>query len=109
MTFQTIDEFNVTGIEGLFLYAAEVVPIFIPLLLLAIFMITMLGTFFSQKRLTGSSDFLSSMTVASWITTIAAFILSLNEGLINITTISVAVAITAITTILLLVSDDKFA
>lgn len=107
MAYTTIDQTNVTGIEGLFTYVAQVVPIFIPLLLFAVFMITMLGSFFSQKRLEGKSDFLSSFAVAAWFTTIIAFVLSLVPNLVNLLTISVCIVTSVISAILLLTSGDR--
>ena len=107
MTYTTIREFNITGIEGIFLYAAEIVPAFIPMLLLAVFIITLFGTFFSQKRLTGNSDFLSSFAVAGWFTTVIAFILSLTPNLVNIYVITVCITVAIIGTILLLTSGER--
>lgn len=107
MAFQRIDEFNITGIDGLFLYDATIVPAFIPLILFAVFVVTLLGTFFSQKRLTGDSDMISSFAVASWFTLIIGFVLNLITDLVNITVLSVMIALAIISAIMLLTAGDK--
>jgi hypothetical protein len=107
MTYTTIDETNITGISGLFLYAADVLPSFMPMVFFAIFMIAMLGTFFAQKRLEGRSDFLSSFAAASWFTTIVAFILSLVPDLVNFFTLSVLIVLSIISGVLLLTSGER--
>ena len=107
MTYTTIQDFNITGIEGLLLYATDVVPVFIPLALLSLFLIVMFGTFFSQKRITGSSDFLSSFAVAGWFTTIIAFTLSMTVGLINLLTLTICLVVSIIGAILLIISGDR--
>ncbi len=109
MTFTEISNFNITGIEGLLLYVAEVVPVFIPLTLFSIFLIVLFGTFFSGKRVTGSSDFISSFAVAGWFTTLIAFILSLNNGLVNLLTLTICIVVSVIGAILLFTSGDKIA
>lgn len=109
MAYTEIQSFNITGIEGLLLYAAEVVPIFIPLALLSLFLIVLFGTFFSMQRVSGKSDFLSSFAVAGWFTTIIAFILSLNVGLVNLLTLTICIVVSVIGAILLITSGDRVA
>ena len=48
MTYQTLTEFNATGMDGMLVYVATVVPIFIPLVLFSFFTIITLATYFSQ-------------------------------------------------------------
>lgn len=106
MAYQTFQEYNQTGLDGLFTYAASTVPSFIPLLLFALFSITLLATYFSQKRLTGRGDFISSFATSGYLTVIVAFFMSLVEGLINRATLIMTVAVAIIATILLLTSRD---
>jgi len=102
----TLTEYNRTGLVGLFTYSAETVPIFIPLLLVAIFTITFLASFFSQKRLFGNENFFGSISVAGWITFIITMVLSLIEGLIDKTTIGI-VFVVAIGSLILLLTQTK--
>lgn len=77
MAYETIHDRNITEVAQYWQYAADIVPIFIPLVLFAIFIITMLGTYFSQRRTTGRGDMISSFAVAGIITAISATLLSL--------------------------------
>lgn len=99
--YQTLREYNQTDLAGLFTYPASVVPIFIPLVLFAVFVVTLLSTFFSEKRLRGQGDFFSSFAVAGYFTAVIAFAMSMTEGLIDITTIVITVVVAIIGTILL--------
>ena len=76
MVYQTLVDFNRSGVEGLFLYVAEVVPPFIPMLFVATYLIIFFGIYVIQK------NFGSAMAVAGIITLIAAFMLSMVEGLV---------------------------
>lgn len=103
--YQTFTEFNQTGMSAFFTYPASIVPLFIPLTLFSIFWITLLATYFSQRRLTTRGDFFASFAVAGWFVCILAFIMSLTEGLINGTTIMICLVVAVIGTILLLISQ----
>jgi len=105
--YETFTSFNDSTIAGLFLYPAHIVPSFIPLVLFALFTITLLTTFFSQKRITGMGDFFASFAVAGYFTAIIAFIMTLVPNLINVETLVIAVAIAILGTILLLTTQNK--
>lgn len=106
MALQTIQEFNVTTLDGLFIYVMTISPVFVPIMLFSIFMVVALGTFFSQQRLTGRGDFAASFATAGWfVTIISAGILSLVSNLVNVTTLVVCVSVSIIGTIILLYSD----
>ena len=106
MPIQNIQEFNATGIDGLFQYAAQVEPTFTPLLLFTIFMISMLGTYFSNRRMTGKSDFAASFAVGGWFTLIIAFVLNLMDGVINVFTMGICIAVAIIGLAFLIFSRD---
>ena len=102
--YQTLTEFNQTGAAQFLSYPAAVVPIFIPMLLFTLYIIVLLGTYFSSKRLTGRGDFFASLAAAGLFTVVLAIIMSLMEGLVNIVTLSVCVVVAVIGAILLLIS-----
>ena len=107
MTYQTFTEYNQTDLAGLLTYPASVVPQFIPLVLMAVFLITMMGSFFSQKRLTGRGDFLVSFSIAGFFTAVISFLMTLVEGLINLQTIVIISAIALIGIILLMINNNR--
>lgn len=96
MAYKEIGDFNTTGVQSIFQYSAEVVPIFIPLILMAVFLVSTLGSYFAQMRRDNQGDFPASFAVGSWITAIIALVLSLFENLIRtgtvVTTIALAIA-----------------
>ena len=94
MVYQTIQQMNVTGIDDLLLYTQNVVPIFIPLFLLAIFIITSLGIYFGTKRNSGYGDFFTATAVGSFLTTIIAILMTLKDGLINVYTLAACIVVT---------------
>ncbi len=105
--YQTFTEFNETGMTGLWKYPAQlelVEFIFTPLLLITLFIIVLLTTYFSQVRLRGSGDFFASFASAGYFTIVFALVLSLIDGMINTTTLSIAIAVAVIGTLLLLIS-----
>ena len=105
MAYQTFQEYNQTDLTGLFTYPASVVPAFTPLILFALFLISLLASYFSQKRLTGRGDFMASFAVAGFFTAIVAIIMSLVPGLINMLTLVTCIIVAIIGVILLLVKD----
>lgn len=105
--YQTFTEFNQTGISALFRYPAQldlVEAIFIPFFLITVFAITLLASYFSQLRLRGKGDFISSFAGASYFVAIIAIIMSLIGEMINLTTLIVTLSVSVVATILLLVS-----
>ena len=105
MAFETISSRNTSaGIHTLFLYVADIVPIFIPLVLFAIFMITMLATYFSQRRITGRGDFPASFVTGGFLTVIIALVLSMVENLVNTITLSTTIVVVVVGVIWLFIS-----
>lgn len=106
MTYQTMQQYNVTDLEGILTYTAQVVPIFIPMVLLSIFLIALGGTYFSQKRLTNKEDFMGSFAVAGYFTAIVSYIMMLIPDLINVLTVTVTTVVAIIGTMLLLINKE---
>ena len=84
-----------SGIDQLFLYVADQVPMFFPSVLTAFFMIIFLGGIFAQQRQAGTEDFLKWGTIASFITMGLSTIFAITSGLISglVLTINAVVAI----------------
>jgi len=108
MTYSTLSDYNTSeGMHVLFQYVAETVPVFIPLVLFAVFVIVSFGTYFSQRRLSGRGDFIISFAVAGYITVLVAYVMSLIDGLINNFTVIICVVIAVLGTLMLFVSPKK--
>lgn len=95
MTFKTLDAVNTSqGLHTVFIYVNELtLGLFSRLFLLSFFLIIGLGAYLSQQRLKGKGDLAASMTIAGFVTSGAAIIMSFLPGLIN--TFDIVVIITA--------------
>ncbi len=107
MAWQTFQQFNQTDLTGLFVYPAAVWSGFIPLVLFALYIIVLMSTFFTQKRLTGREDFFASVAVAGFFTAVIAIIMSLIDGLIDNFTLTTTVVIAIVGVILLFFTKDR--
>ena len=108
MVYPTLSSMNVS--EGLyipFLYVAQTIDIFIPLVLFAFFFIIAYGSFYAQKRSSGEGDFPVSLVVASFSTTIMAILMSLIEGLIISRYVIITVVIAIFSFIFLVFSRKR--
>ena len=110
MPYQTLTQFqNVTGTEGLaavFVYSATIVPIFIPLVLFALFIVTCLASYFIPKSTTGKGNFPASFAAAGYFIAIVAFTMNLVDGLINLQTLVICLVVAVIGTAWLLLSKE---
>lgn len=115
--YQTLTDYtNSTGSADLattFCYDASIVHGFMSIVILfPLFFIVLLATYFGVKATTGRGDFLASFTAASFITLIAAIILSLvncmgtNIPLLDSTTLVVVLAIFVVSALLLWLTRD---
>lgn len=95
------------GADRIFVYVAQQVPIFIPLVLFALFMIVLLGGFFAQKRSEGKGDMPQWFAIAGYITTIAAMLMLLVDNLVNLTTVIITISVSLVGSIWLFFSKDK--
>ena len=106
MVFETINDRNTSeGLHILFVYVSDIVPLFIPLLLASVFMIILLATFFSQRRLTGTADISASFAAASYVTVVVAATLSIIPGLMDVITLIITLVIATIATLWLYMAD----
>lgn len=107
LAYKTLDEVNTTkGIYTFFTYTAEIVPIFIPLLLFAFMSIATLGSYFASVRLTNRGDLPASFASGGFVTAILATIISLIPGLINLPTLVITYGIAILGIIWLFFSRD---
>ena len=107
MAFQTFEDFNRTGLDGMFAYTAETVPIFIPFMLFTIYFIVAFSSYYAQIRSTGRGNFFSSLAVAGWITAILTFVLSITPDLISGPTMVIVFGVAIVSTALLLFQERR--
>lgn len=78
MTYETLFDANKTSILGIISYVNDIVPIFTPLVLFALWLILFLGSYYSQLRTRGYGDFLGSFAVSNVIVSVVSIVMLLS-------------------------------
>ena len=87
MAYQTINDINTSaGLHTFYIYANNIVPIFTPMVLFGIFIVALLGSYFSTLRLRGDANFSASFAVAGFFVSVVAVFMSFIPGMINLMT-----------------------
>jgi len=95
------------GIHTTFIYAAEIVPQFVPMMLFSLFIIVALGGYFAQLRISGRGNFAVSFTAGAFVTTVSAFVLSIVPHLVPISVLLTCVGILIVGVIWLMFSGRE--
>lgn len=82
------------GIDDTLVDVAQEVPIFPVMLLVFIFSVILIGGSSNQKRRIGTADIPFWAVLASMATTLVSLIMTLGDGLIDITTLGIVIGIT---------------
>ncbi len=110
MAYQTLDNFSAAtetqGLGMILIYVANIVPLFIPLVLFALFVITGVGSFMFQEKFKGRGDIPSSFAAASVLVALTSFMFTLIDGLINLTTVIICFVVAVIAVIFLFISKE---
>lgn len=92
--YRTLDDVNTSaGIHTIFQYSAETVPILVPLILFAAFIISCVGSFYAQTRFSGKGNLPASFAVGGLFISALSIFLSFIPGMINLPTIATCGAI----------------
>lgn len=116
MTWTTLTETGLTGIDGLLLYCNFIWPGFFPFFLFILFLIIVLGSYFAEQRIRGFGDFWASWSVGGILTTIIALIgtaitqtpSTTTYVLVNGLTLSICFVMTFIGIIFFLTSRERY-
>lgn len=109
MTYSTLDSVNTSkGLHTLFVYVNDITAgLFSRLFLLALFMIMGIGGYLSLKRTSSTSDLPASLSIAGFVTSGAAIIMSFIPGLINTFDIVVVISLTILCVLWLFMSKKN--
>jgi len=108
MAYKLLTSYN--GSEGGFIVlqsATDSFPILPAMILLMVYMITLLSSFFSQKRLTGRGNFGGSMAAAGILTFVVSIALSLIPNIISQTYVVISLVIAIIGVVILFVTKEE--
>ena len=87
MVYKTLDDVNTSaGLHTLYIYVNEIVPIFTPMVLFGLFIVTLLASYFASMRLRGDANFSASFAIAGFFISVVALFMSFIPGMINLTT-----------------------
>jgi len=82
--YKTLDDANLSdGLHTLFTYAEDIVPGFTGMILFALFIILLMGSYYSQRRITGKGDFPASFAASTFVVFIISIVMSLIPDFIN--------------------------
>lgn len=95
------------GLDQLFIYVQQEVPIFIPMVLLGFFIIILMAGFNSEQRREGSSSFSKWFAIAGFATTLVVFSMSIIDGLITLVHLGIVLTISFIGVLWFLISDNN--
>lgn len=107
MTYETMEGLNASeGFHILFVYVNDVTQgLFSGMLLFALFIIVLMGSFYAKQRSTGRGDFPASFAAAGFITVTASLLMLLVPGLINTSVIAITVVVAIISVLTLALSN----
>ena len=95
------------GIDDALIDTARAVPSFPIMFLVFIFGLILIGGSSNQERRTGSADFPFWMVLAGISTTFAALLMSLGDGIIDITTLGIVIAVTILGAVWFFLSKQR--
>lgn len=95
------------GIDSALIDTARAVPSFPIMLLVFTFMIVLLGGSANQKRRIGTGDYPFWTVLASLTTTFLALLMSLGEGIIDLTTLGIVIAVTIMSGVWFFLSKQR--
>lgn len=95
------------GLDRLFVYVAQEVPLFIPAVLISLFFIVFITGILAQRRQEGRADTPMWFTISGWITATAAMIMLLVDDLIMLETVIISISVAMIGAIWLFISKDR--
>ena len=108
MTYTDLGTANVTTLSGLFVYISQEVPIFIPMMLLSLFLITLFASYYAQQRARGEGNFWGSFAVSGYLVSVVSVVMSLIPDLINPFYVVVCIVIAIIGTGILMSKDNDY-
>lgn len=100
MVYSNLSSINNSDFSGMFVYVNEVTNgLFSIMLLVAVFAVTVFGSFYSSRRLTGEGDFVASFAVGAYLTTGLGFLMLLIDGLMTVTVVLIALVLSIMGTV----------
>jgi len=83
-----------SGIDDALISTAQSVPAFPIMILVFIFMVILIGGSTNQKRRTGNADIPMWAVMGGMATTLVSLIMTMGEGIIDLTTLGIVIAVT---------------
>lgn len=108
MVYETLDNRNMSdGMTVLLVYANDLTGgLLVSLILFAFFLVVMLGSYYSQQRVSGTANFPGSFAVAGYVTTVLAVLMSLVDGFVPSYTIIICVVVSVLGTLWLFMDKN---
>ena len=106
-TFTEIADVNITGLDSILVYVANEVPIFIPALLLFIWLMLSLLIYFGTRKFAGQGDFFAGASASGFLVAVLGTIMTFTFGIINIYTLGLTIGIAIFSFIALFIRRNR--
>lgn len=94
MAYPELTDLNTSeGLHTIYIHANSIIPILTPLILFSIFVVAMLGSYFTSIRLRGDAKLSSSFAMAGFFVSVIALFMSFIPGFINLSTLIICFGI----------------
>lgn len=107
MAYTQISDVNITGIDQIIVYIANEVPIFVPFLLICIYLSIGLIIYFSSRKFSGQGDIFAAFTASGFFTAVLGTIMTFVFGIINIWTLTITILIVIVSFVLLMIKRSR--
>lgn len=99
---------NYTGVTGVMSCINQAVPVFTPFILVSIWVVVVLGTYFTQQRLRGYGDFFGSFAVGSiFVAILSVIAYMVNPPIISKIPVFVAILMGFIGMVILFANNER--
>ena len=105
--YQTFQQYNKTGLDNMLVYVATITPAFVPMLLVTIFITIAGGIYFGTRRIGEGGDIWSASAVAGLVTFVITLIMTLKDGLVNLTIIGISALVSMVSVIALYIHKKR--
>lgn len=105
-TYLTIQEYNVTGLDGILIYLSTAIPLFIPIMLIAIYLAVSMMIYLGTRKF-GQGDIFAALSAGGFFTAVVGTMMTLTFGVINYYVLTMVILILILSFIILFLRRNR--
>lgn len=105
--YTQIDAVNVTGVDDILIYLANAVPIFIPTLLIGLYLLISLLIYYGTRKYSGQGDVFAAFAASGFFVAVIGGIMSFAFGVINTSSLVISILLAIVSFILLMSKRNR--